>query len=192
MKNKIFYLAILSLLFISCSEDKPNNSEDTTTIVQKSKTVQNENNGAVPNDAHISKILRGDSKVATLDEMIALYKEDSKKSQGTSYDTNLKNMWLILIYNRLLNGEGTPEQEKFFLYEQVQLEHNLPHVGKFYKLLANTRSVDKNEKEEISKLYREKNQKAINTIVWNTPEEKKQKEEELLLARRNYGILSQY
>lgn len=173
--------------FVSCSDEKETNINEG--VNQKILSEKGREKGEIPSSMAVNQMLYGAIKPASFSEIVKLYKKDISQSKDTDFDTNLKNMWLIVINNSLLNGEGTEDQKKFFVYEQVNLEHNVPHIDKFFSLLSITNSIDSKEKEALIKEYTEKNQKAINQIVWQSPEEKKQKEQQLLLAGRNYGLL---
>ncbi|MFP9112762.1 hypothetical protein ACLI1A_02400 [Flavobacterium sp. RHBU_3] len=187
MKNA-FYLMLAALAFVGCSTDKEfNTSEEGLSL--KNRIEENSDKGAIPVDSEINKVSSGEIKPGSLSEMIDLYQIDTQKSEGTAYDTNLKNRWLFSIYKPLLSGEATEEEKKFFIQEQLKMEHNLPHIANFYKLLSITSGISEAEKEAICSRFKENNDAAIADIQWHTAEEKKQKQTELLLAGRNYWLL---
>ncbi|WP_417365584.1 hypothetical protein [Flavobacterium beibuense] len=188
MKKNLFYIVALLFFIVGCSDDKDNinMNED---VNQKIVLEEGREKGSIPSVMEIKKIFSGITKPQSFSEYVKLYKKDVARSVDTDFDTNLKNMWMIIINKKLSEGEGTEDQKKFFVYEQLNFEHNLPHFGSFYKLLTNLESIDQAEKDRISKEYRIKNQKAIDQIRWHNPEEKKEKEQQLLMARRTYGIL---
>jgi hypothetical protein len=188
MKYKFLYLIIFAAALISCSDDKVNNSTDIDAN-QITFRPENTEKGSVPEGMFVQKVLSGQEKAETLTDLIKLYKQDAGLSKDTDYDTNLKNMWMILI-NEPLIKEGTEEQKKFFIYEQLAMEHNLPHLDKFVNLLSSAKSIDSNEKDRIFEEFVTTNETAINSIVWKSPEEKAEKNQELLLLRRNYGLLN--
>ena len=188
MKYKFLYIAIFTATLISCSDDKVTNSNDIDSS-QISLRPENTEKGSVPEGMFIKKVLSGQQEAETLSDLITLYKQDASLSKDSDYDTNLKNMWMILI-NKPLISEGTDEQKKFFIYEQLKLEHNLPHMEAFVNLLAETKSIDNEERNKIFEDFVEKNTVAINKIIWKTPEEKAEKNQELLMLRRNYGLIN--
>lgn len=188
MKYKTLYLIIFAATLISCSDDKVNNSTDIDTN-QITFRPENTEKGSVPEGMFVQKVLSGQEKAETLTDLIKLYKQDAGLSKYSDYDTTLKNMWMILI-NEPLIKEGTEEQKKFFIYEQLAMEHNLPHLDKFVNLLSSAKSIDSNEKDRIFEEFVTTNETAINSIVWKSPEEKAEKNQELLLLRRNYGLLN--
>lgn len=190
MKHSIFYI-IIAVLTISCSDDKVTNTNDGD-LNQISYKKDNSIKGSIPEQMEIKKVFSGERKAETLADLEILYKKDTNTSQGTDYDTNLKNMWLILIYKRLLNDEGTEEQKKYFINEQLKLEHNLPHLENFVNLLFETKSLSNEDRDSFFEKFVDINTKAINQIVWKTPKEKEEKLQELVLIRRNYGLLTSY
>ncbi|WP_297332103.1 hypothetical protein [Flavobacterium sp.] len=187
MKYKTLYL-IFAATLISCSDDKVNNSTDIDAN-QITFRPENTEKGSVPEGVFVQKVLSGQQKAETLTDLIKLYKQDAGLSKDSDYDTNLKNMWMILI-NEPLIKEGTEEQKKFFIYEQLAMEHNLPHLDKFVNLLSSAKSIERNEKDRIFEGFVTTNKTAINSIGWKSPEEKAEKNQELLLLRRNYGLLN--
>lgn len=176
------------MILISCSNDKATNSDDIDSN-QIAFQPENVEKGSVPEGMFIRRVLSGQQKPETLSDMITLYKQDVSLSKGSDYDTNLKNMWMILIYEPLIS-EGTEQQKTFFIYEQLTLEHNLPHLGKFIDLLSSSESIDKNEKNRIFEEFFSTNKTAINTIIWKSPEEKTEKNQELVMLGRNYGLVN--
>lgn len=191
MKYKLLYIVIFAITLISCSEEQTINSNDDINTEEISSRPENVKKGSVPEGMFIKKVLSGQQKAETLNDLITLYKQDVSLSEGKDYDTNLKNMWMILINDPLIS-EGTEEQKRFFIYEQLKSEHNLPHLGKFLQLLRSTKSIDKNEKGRIFEKFVKANEAAIDSIIWNSPEEKTKRKEELLMLRRNYGLLNNY
>ncbi|AXG74206.1 hypothetical protein DVK85_08120 [Flavobacterium arcticum] len=188
MKYKYLYIVIFAATLISCSEDKATNSNDTD-LNQISLRAENAEKGSVPEGMFIKKVLSGQQEVETLSDLITLYKQDVNLSKGSDYDTNLKNMWMILIYKPLIS-EGTEQQKTFFIHEQLTLDHNLPHLEKFVNLLLSTESIDTNEKDLIFEKFFSINKTAINSIIWKNPEEKAEKNQELVMLGRNYGLIN--
>ncbi|WP_330442024.1 hypothetical protein [Flavobacterium sp. C4GT6] len=145
--------------------------------------------GEIPSAMGINQVFMGEIKPESFSDMVKLYKKDIQLSEGTDFDTNLKNTWLIIINKALLKGEGNEEQRRFFVYEQLNLEQNFAHLDNFFELLAITNSIDDAEKSKIVNEYLKKNKAAVKQIVWQTPEEKAEMETKLVLAGRSYGIL---
>jgi hypothetical protein len=187
--KKFIYVAIASIFAFSCSEDKETLINNDTSTAEETLSTERVK-GEIPREMHVFTTLQkaGGLSVA---KMLELYRQDISKSQGQDYDANLKNMWFIYLNNKVLT-EGSKEQKLFIVRQQADMENNLPHFNSFYKLLASVTGIDKAEKSGIAQAFYEKNMKVINEIKWHTPEEKQQKETELILARRNFGIQLQF
>ncbi|OYQ33007.1 hypothetical protein CHU92_13890 [Flavobacterium cyanobacteriorum] len=189
MKKNIIVIAISALLAFGCSEDKEtviNNETSTAKISAATGRVK----GEIPPGLNVFTTLQK-ANTLTLADMLELYKQDISKSQGQDFDTNLKNIWFIKLNRKALN-EGNEEQKMFLISQQMEMENNLPHFNSFYTLLLSVNSIDKTEKMNLSNRFKDKNIQVIREIKWHTPDEKKEKETELLLAQRNFGMQQQF
>lgn len=181
--KKIFYLLFFATLFVNCSDDKEIGTA--TEVNEKSKAITSESvKGEVPRDRMIYTILT-DAANFTVTELEGFYKKDIATAEP-DYATNLKNMWLIILNPRLFT-EGNETQKVFFINEQITLNNNLAHFTGFYNLLASAKNITNTEKDNIANTFYEKNMKAIDFINWKTPEQRKEKEMDLVWAKRNFS-----
>ena len=187
--KKVVYAAMSSILIVGCSPDSGSTITGETSTVEETLSTERVK-GEIPREMNIFTTLPKAGNVSVA-EMLELYKEDISKSQGLDYDTNLKNMWLIYLNNKVV-AEGSQEQKLFMIRQQTGMDNNLPHFNSFYKLLASVTGLDNAEKSGIAQAFYDKNMKVIEEVKWYPPEEKQQKETELILARRNFGMQLQF
>lgn len=184
MKKIIIFTSLICITLTSCSEDKEVQIDTSAKTLKK--TAGTGVKGEIPDGMKVFSVFSNNENLS-LTELQKLYIDDAKKSTGQDYEANLKNMWFVLINKKLLK-EGTNEQREFFIKEQMALDNNLPHFKSFYKLLASASTIQKEERIKLSKAFYDKNKKAIGNIHWQSDEEKKGKETELLLAWRDFAI----
>ena len=176
--RKVFYLLACAALFTGCSEDKEINPNTNTAAVDRIKSE-------VPRDRLIYDAL-GKAGDLSLNELIELYKEDINTAEA-DYLTNLKNMWLTILNPRIYK-DGTEEQKLFCITEQLTLNDNLAHFTGFYNILA-TSKIDRAVKERIADSYYERNLEAIADVQWANLKEEKNKQMELIYAKRTFQNL---
>lgn len=183
MKN-IITILVFAFICLGCSDERDINISDDTIKSGENLTRK----GEIPKEMSIHKELSIVTNHSLL-QLMELYKEDSNLAAGREYAANLKNMWLIVIAPKLLS-EGNDEQKLFFINEQLDSENNLPHLGSFYQLLASAKSIPADQRLEFASEFFDKNFEVIQKVKWHTAAEKKDKEEELLMAKRSFAILS--
>lgn len=184
--KKLFYIALCASAFIACSEDK-NNNKPNENARELTVTVERKN-GEVPREKLIYSTL-SNAKDLSLSKLEELYKEDLRETEP-DYATNLKNMWMAVIKEKLIK-EGTEEQKLFFIKEQAGLESNLPHISEFYTLLASSKLLNREQKETMATAFYEKNRKAIDDIQWRNLEDRDKKITSLVYAKRTFARVLQ-
>lgn len=185
--KKLIYIIVVITIF-GCSEDKDTLIKEEVSTAKKE--TKNRIKGEIPRNMNVYSVLSKSGNKSVF-ELLELYKEDIKRAKDEDYETNLKNMWLISLNTKVLNS-GTSDEKHYLIQEQDKMENNLPHINNYYKLLTVTNSIDKAEKMLKARSFYEKNKIAINNINWHTAEEKNQKETELVIAFRNFGIQQQF
>ena len=184
--KKLLYIATLVTAVTACSEEPVNNKPTENTHVS-SVTVERKN-GEVPREKLIYSTL-SNAKDLSLSKLEVLYKEDLRETEP-DYATNLKNMWMAVIKEKLIK-EGTEEQKLFFIKEQAGLESNLPHISEFYTLLASSKLLNREQKETMATAFYEKNRKAIDDIQWRNLEDRDKKITSLMYAKRTFARVLQ-
>ena len=160
MKKIFFLLACIGLVctvfILSCSDDKELKSSDVTT--KSLSTDKVDMKGEVPRDRLLYRTIGHVENLSTND-IVDAYKKDISTAQS-DYLTNLKNMWLTALNNRVYE-DGTEDQKLFFINEQLALENNLAHFTGFYNLLATSKKLTKDEKVSMADAYYDKNLKQL-------------------------------
>ena len=188
MKHIIPYLIVFAMLMAGCSIEEE--SAEITEVNVKSLIDKQRENGEVPKGRGFYTIMHDPSQYS-LDELIDLYKKDIKGIEQEDYNSNLKNMWLVILYPRLIE-EGSDDDKLYFIEEQMNMDSNLPHVDKFYTLIFNCNKLSKEEKWEKFTVFSKKNMEVVEKIQWRSPEEKKRKLGDMIYAQRTIGILLQF
>lgn len=184
--KKLLYIATLVTAVTACSEE-PLNNKPTENVHVSSVTIERKI-GEIPKGKLIYSTLSNATGLS-LSELEELYKEDVRETEP-DYSTNLKNMWMAVIKEKLVK-EGTEEQKLFFIKEQAGLESNLPHISEFYTLLASSKLLNLEQKEKMADDFYEKNQKAIDGIQWRNLEDRNKKITSLVYAKRTFARVSQ-
>lgn len=184
--KKLLFIATLVTAFTACSEDSVNNKANGN--AREIKYTVERKNGEVPREKLIYSTL-SNAKDLSLSELEELYKEDVKETEP-DYATNLKNMWMAVIKEKLIK-ESTEEQKLFFIKEQAGLESNLPQINEFYTLLASSKLLNREQKETLATDFYEKNQKAIDGIQWRNLEDRNKKITSLVYAKRTFARVLQ-
>lgn len=182
MRNNIFYLFVLVMVFISCSNDKDPGSDATPKSVVTQKRIK----GEVPKEKAIHTI--ADNPNYTLTQLIAMYKKDVSGTVGEDYAENLKSMW-VAVLNPKLFTEGTDAQKVLFVREQMTFNNNLADLAGFYNLLAISKAIKMEEKLTLADAFYNKNLKVIESANKDTPKQKENWKMNLTMAKRNFTML---
>lgn len=186
--KKIYILSILGFIMASCSQEKENGivANSTSNAKEIASAKINRERGEIPGNFLVyTAIVNASSyRFQDLDKM---YKKDVARAEPDFRD-NLVNMWLTGMAPKLLS-ESTAEQKLFYLNEQVSLENNLAHFRTFYSLLTMAK-ISKEEKQAMSANFYNKNMISIAKIQWDNPNERKDKELELVAAKQNFTLNS--
>lgn len=173
MKNLIYFL--LTTFLISCNENKESVIEKKIVGDKVSKNTTKEMPGKPPLDNPIMVELFNSSK-NDLNKVDKIYKENISKSKSKDYYENLKQYGLSLVIKHGLIENGTSEQKKFYIQEQVNSLSNLPHIDNFYSLIKSKNlSISKQELSKLELTFFNKNINYINTLDWSLDQDGKKK-----------------
>lgn len=166
----------MSLLILSCSDEKSDEKQNNKTT---SGTLEETfGDGSVPKSRLIYTVLYEPDKF-TVKEMDGMYRKDILNT-APDYDANLKNMWFLVLNERLAN-ETNKNLKIFYLNEQIGMDQNLANIEGFYKLLQSCSSfMDVEQIFDIAAVFQKKNKNVIeNVIQWKDAKSKEIKLEGL-------------
>lgn len=176
MRNSIHFISILILFFITgCVNEGSVGSKGVTASDQIER-------GAVPKDRLVYKVMFTPSDF-TMEQVGEMYKSDIATA-GEDYATNLKNMWFIVLNKKLIK-EGTDDQKKFYINEQLKMENNLPNIKGFYDLMLSS-SLTESEKYDLAERFSAKNKDVVESLYNDDAKMKGEKMTELTYAKRNF------
>ncbi|MUV04742.1 hypothetical protein GN157_13580 [Flavobacterium rakeshii] len=187
MKKISLLFSVVCLVFISCSEDKE--QEPVQAVNPKNVHVIHDDDppsgqGDIPRNKLVYKTYAQNS--FTVEELWDRYKKDVEVT-APDYHDNLKNFWFSIIGDRVIN-EGSDEMKLYFLDEQMGLKQNFLNYDRFFRLL-DACSLTDDEVETFALDFFDRNRKAINSILWKTDEDKKDKLGELAYMQRTFFLL---
>lgn len=162
MKHITIFFCLSILLLQGCSADRQIDTSDKKAHVVDDKTL---GDGSIPRSKLVYSVLY-QARQSTIEEMDTMYRKDILDT-APDYDANLKNMWFMIINDRLA-VEGDKKLKEFYLDEQIRLDQNLANVEGFYKLLQSCSSfMDVKEIFDIAAAFQKKNKNVIeNVIQW--------------------------
>ncbi|WP_129752108.1 hypothetical protein [Flavobacterium beibuense] len=183
MKKLYLVFPVLLMLF-TFTNDKIEGRSDNLMV----KTEIDES--VIPFDRVIFSVM-GDEHMYKTEQLTAFYKIDMNTA-APEYIDNLKNMWFCLLCSKIAK-EGSIEEKKFFLNEQINLYSNLPNYNRFYYLLRNCSSfISDDEMKSIATAFYDKNNKILNGTNWEDENTEKQYKEDLIMSIRNHGLLTSH
>lgn len=180
MKNIILLLSVMALF--SCSEEKIENN-----VQQKNKELiaLPEAQGVVPKSHKIYDMMREPAKV-TLNAADNFYRSEVAIS-NEHYSSGLKSFGFILVMKKGLAIDGTEEQKRFYIEEQLKMDTNLATIPQFYNLLVSCNEfIEQNKLIAIGRQFYEKVKVEIENTTWPDPQKKKDK---LLKLKQQHGNL---
>lgn len=181
MKRLNLVLPVFLLLFTLVYNKLENRTDDVIVNQEIEKSV-------IPFDRVIFDVM-GDEHRYKTEQLTTFYKLDMKTA-SPDYSADLKNMWFCLLCSKVA-AEGSDEEKKFFLEEQINLDSNLPNYSRFYYLLRNCSSfIDNDEMKSIASSFYDKNNKVLDSIDWEDNDAEKQYRQDLILSIRNHGLLT--
>lgn len=155
-----------------------NNKSDSVTL--------DDDKSIIPMNRLIFTIM-GDVDKYTSTQLYEFYKIDVAESDD-KYVEDLKNMWFCLINSKICN-EGSEEQKRYFLNEQISLSSNMPNYGKFYFLLRSCSFMEREEMDRIASQFYFKNKTVLENIEYENEKQGKKYMQDLVLAGRYHGLL---
>lgn len=173
MKTYILILAVCFPFFVQAQKSK------------NADTTAEDNKNSIPATHPVYSMAN-----YSLGEADSFYRNEIVKEGNTTYGTDVKNTAFSMLIDKGLADNGTEEQKKYYVNEQLKLDNNLPSVKQFYALLLSCRSFM--PKEELTKnaaAFYDKNKAAINKIKWPEPAQKNGKITELM---KEHKVFSRY
>lgn len=157
---------LLLLVFISCQNQV---EKEITTKNLSDKLHENATKvygGKPPTDNPILKeLLTSNDK--DLNRVDSIYKSNIEIGKGFDYYENLKQYGFKLVMKHGLVEDGTSEQKKYYINEQISLSNNIPNFDQFYLLLKSSSTfLSKKELIDIGDMFYNKNKEYIEMIEW--------------------------
>lgn len=176
--KKLIYLAVL-IGFYSCHEYKSKEIQNQLNGIEVNKQSKISNFGKPPGDNPIMKELLHFDK-PDLNRIHQLYIKTINEAKDQEYLDNLKQYgFLVLVTHGLINN-GTTEQKKYYIKEQLSSQANFPSIINFYNLIrSDNLNLSVTELEKIEKQFYTKNFNLINSLNWIDLNAKKDKLREL-------------
>ncbi|NDI98828.1 hypothetical protein GWA97_07040 [Flavobacterium sp. LaA7.5] len=185
MKNYLLLLLATPLLFTSCSVEENTTKKEREWVTINGMSMPKEDvytvrpKGIAPY-GHKSYFISGSDY--DLDKLDNLYRQEFNHpdSLALDYNTNVKNKAFFMLMLKGLAENGTPEQKRYYIDEQLKLDTNLSNLEGFNTLLLS--SLDFIEEEEALKIaddFYDKNRDVIQEIKWKSREDETAKVTEL-------------
>ncbi len=137
MKHTYFTIMIIASCFFASCEQKDESAKATASTINLGPAESDK--GAIP-DWHPINMMLLKAGQYTFQEVHAMYKKDIENVRGKDYTSNLKNFGFRLAMETGLLKDGTNEEKKFYLDEQMGIDVNVLTFDDFYLLLAKSRA----------------------------------------------------
>lgn len=185
MKNYLT-LVVAAFLALSCAADNETLTNNDKEKILEEQPIGPDAKSSAPKNNAIVKALQhpGTYNFAQAD---ALYREYIPKSKSKKYYSTLRCLGFKLVMNNGLLLEGTPEQKRFYISEQMATDNNIPVLRDFYELLIS--SFDFTEEEELKNSaarFCGKNLAALEDAHLNDEVKKKSLRINIMVQQRNF------
>lgn len=139
--------------------------------------AQTTRDGSVPQDRLVKTVMSNPDKYS-IGELDTMYRQDIKNTEPY-YDLNLKNMWFVIINQKLVDNGGEA-LKRYYIKEQMQMQQNLANFQGFYSLLLSASSfMDSTLLINTSQEFSRKNSHYIENMKWSSEDKKNKKLTEL-------------
>ncbi|MFN2261651.1 MAG: hypothetical protein ABR595_06260 [Psychroflexus sp.] len=179
-----FFLLIL-FGFFGCQTEQ---NQDKKTAVSELKNTPNfDQPGIIPRSHEFFDILWNNEDYS-LDDLDQYYKTEVAENEA-HFTHNLKHRMFLELMHKGLAEQGTPEQKKYYLDEQMEMKNNLPTITDFHVLLKSygINHLTFEECMAIRDEFLDKNDAVIEAMNWSDPAMKKDKIDEIAREVRSFN-----
>lgn len=184
---KTYSLFFLMIIFglLSCQNEQETNNQE---AVNELKNTPDFNQpGIIPRSHEFFEIL-WNIEDYSLNDLDQYYKSEVAENDA-HFSHNLKHRMFLELMHKGLAEQGTPEQKKYYLDEQMDLKNNLPTITDFHVLLKSygINHLTFEECMAIRDEFLDKNDAVIEKMTWSDPAKKKEKIDEIAQEVRNFN-----
>lgn len=170
---------------LSCQNEQETNNQE---AVNELKNTPDFNQpGIIPRSHEFFEIL-WNIEDYSLNDLDQYYKSEVAENDA-HFSHNLKHRMFLELMHKGLAEQGTPEQKKYYLDEQMDLKNNLPTITDFHVLLKSygINHLTFEECMAIRDEFLDKNDAVIEKMTWSDPAKKKEKIDEIAQEVRNFN-----